>query len=195
MKLKEKTSRFLVPVGLGAHLRHWGVDADKIDEFYWYESKNIGPITYRCTPAQHFSGRGISDKMSTLWASWVIEGKHKIFFSGDSGYFEEFSKIGEKYGPFDACVMECGQYDELWDAIHMFPEETVRAHLDLRGDLLIPIHWGAFSISLHDWNDPVKRVFRASEEKGVNLATPVIGEPIHIGEEQTFSTWWKNIND
>src|SRR5690606_12534059 len=104
-----------------------------------------------------------------------IKGRHTVFFSGDSGYFPEFKKIGKKYGPFDVCFIECGQYNELWKDIHMFPEETAQAHLDLKGKTLIPIHWGAFSLGMHDWNEPVKRLKNACVLKNIQIATPKPG--------------------
>ncbi|MFP3393837.1 MBL fold metallo-hydrolase, partial [Brevibacillus sp. SIMBA_076] len=82
----------------------------------------------------------------------------KVFFSGDSGYAPHFKEIGNKYGPFDLTLMECGQYDTRWSAIHMLPEETVQAHIDVKGELLVPIHWGAFTLALHEWSDPIERV-------------------------------------
>jgi len=192
LELKEKTKLFLVPVGVGSHLEKWGVEKSKIKELYWYESFVLDELTFSCTPSQHFSGRGFGDKMCTLWASWVIKGKHNIYFSGDSGYFDEFKTIGEKYGPFDVCLMECGQYDPMWKDIHMFPEETAQAHQDLKGELLIPIHWGGFSLSLHDWDDPVKRLEKVCQQQNINMATPKIGEAIYIGKEQEFTSWWKD---
>lgn len=194
LRLKDKTKLFLVPLGVGAHLEAWGVKKNRIRELYWYEDVVVDGITFTCTPAQHFSGRGLTDKMQTLWCSWVIRGDHNIYFSGDSGYFPEFKKIGEQYGPFDACFLECGQYNPLWKDIHMFPEETAQAHLDLKGKTLIPIHWGAFSLGLHNWNEPVERLRTACVANSIELATPVIGEPIRIGEKQSFPMWWKSID-
>ncbi|PCJ94511.1 MAG: hypothetical protein COA50_12175 [Flavobacteriaceae bacterium] len=191
-KLKNKTKQFIVPLGVGGHLEKWGVPKSKITELYWHESIKVDDIVFTATPAQHFSGRGLRDKMATLWSSWVITGQHNIFFSGDSGYFNGFKEIGEKYGPFDVCMMECGQYDELWADIHMFPEQTVQAHIDVKGDMLIPIHWGGFALATHDWDGPIKRLSKVSKEKNINLATPIIGEKIIIGGNQQFSDWWKD---
>lgn len=193
LELKNKTKQFIVPLGVGAHLEKWGVDNSKITELNWYEDITIDEMTFSCTPAQHFSGRGITDKFRTLWCSWVIDGKHKIFFSGDSGYSDEFKKIGEKYGPFDVCLMECGQYDELWGDIHMFPKQTVQAHLDLGGNMLIPIHWGGFTLATHNWDDPIIRLSSICKQQNINLSTPIIGEKIVIGKKQEFSTWWKTL--
>lgn len=191
-KIKDKTKQFIVPLGVGGHLEKWGVAKEKITELYWHESLKVNDVLFTATPAQHFSGRGLTDKMATLWSSWVITGKHNIYFSGDSGYFDGFKKIGETYGPFDVTMMECGQYDELWDDIHMFPEQTAQAHLDVKGNMLIPIHWGGFTLANHDWNNPIKRLAKTCKEKNINLATPIIGEKINIGGNQQFSDWWKN---
>ncbi|WP_163103372.1 MBL fold metallo-hydrolase [Peribacillus alkalitolerans] len=192
-KLKDKVNQFFVPFGVASHLKRWGVLPEKIHEHDWWNEFEYEGLTLACTPARHFSGRSLNDRNSTLWCSWVISGKQdKIFFSGDSGYGPHFKEIGDKYGPFDLTMMECGQYDERWSAIHMLPEETVQAHLDVKGKLLIPIHWGAFTLALHDWTDPVDRVLSSANEKGVTIATPKIGEPVILGSnEYPSTTWWR----
>jgi L-ascorbate metabolism protein UlaG (beta-lactamase superfamily) len=129
-----------------------------------------------------------------LWCSWVIVGREaKIFYSGDSGYGPHFKEIGEKYGPFDLTLLECGQYDERWSNIHMMPEETVRAHLELRGKMLIPVHWGAYTLSFHAWTDPVERVTEAALKYQVSISTPKIGETVVItSKEFPTNRWWRN---
>ncbi|MNM57549.1 Beta-lactamase superfamily domain protein [compost metagenome] len=127
-----------------------------------------------------------------MWCSWVIASpERKVFFSGDSGYGPHFKQIGDKYGPFDLALMECGQYDPRWSDIHMLPEQTVQAHADVRGGVLLPIHWGAFTLSLHDWNDPVRRATAEAERRNVPVATPKIGEPVDIGDPAyPKEAWW-----
>ncbi|MGO4108552.1 MBL fold metallo-hydrolase [Paenibacillus sp. YAF4_2] len=192
-RLKDKVGRFFVPLGVAAHLERWGVAADRIEEFNWWEEIVWEGIVLASTPARHFSGRGLTDRNSTLWCSWVILGREaRIFFSGDSGYGPHFQQIGDKYGPFDLTLMECGQYDERWQAIHMLPEETVQAHLDVKGKVMIPIHWGAFKLALHDWRDPVERAVKSARERSTKIATPRIGEPVIIGAEPYPSiAWWR----
>jgi L-ascorbate metabolism protein UlaG (beta-lactamase superfamily) len=192
-KLMDKTSQFIVPLGVRQHLIKWGVHSDKIIEHNWWEELEFNGLKLACTPARHFSGRGLFDRDSTLWCSWVIVGREtKIYYSGDSGYGPHFKEIGEKYGPFDLTLLECGQYDERWSNIHMIPEETVRAHLDLRGQMLIPVHWGAFTLSFHAWTDPVERVTEAALKYQVSISTPKIGETVVITSKD-FPTrpWWR----
>ncbi len=191
VKLRDKVGHFFVPLGLGSHLRYWDIPEDKITELDWWQEVEFRDLKLVCTPSQHFSGRGLGDRASTLWSSWAIVGKERrVYFSGDSGYFPGFKEIGEKYGPFDLSLMECGQYNDLWPEVHMVPEETVQAHIDLGGDLLMPIHWGAFSLAFHSWTDPVERAIQAAEANGVRIATPRIGEPIVLGEEPPQDKWW-----
>ncbi|WP_379156668.1 MBL fold metallo-hydrolase [Paenibacillus sp. sgz5001063] len=192
-QLKDKVGMFIVPLGVGAHLQRWGVSREKIREQDWWDEFQYAGLTLTSAPARHFSGRSLLDRNTTLWCSWIIRGvETKIFFSGDSGYGAHFAEIGEQYGPFDLTLMECGQYDPRWADIHMLPEQTVQAHLDVRGALMIPIHWGAFTLSMHDWTDPVERVFAAAKAQGVRLATPRIGEPVYTGSADVPSlTWWK----
>jgi len=193
-KIKNKVGRFYTPLGVGNHLKSWGVIEEKITELNWWESVEFGSISLICTPARHFSGRGLFDRATTLWCSWIIKGtKDNIYFSGDSGYDTHFKEIGDKYGPFDISLMDCGQYNEDWNLIHMMPEETVKASLDLKSKLTLPIHWGGFTLAFHDWTDPIERVMIEANELSMPVTTPKIGEPVIIGKS-TFPTekWWLN---
>ncbi|PWK16513.1 MBL fold metallo-hydrolase [Tumebacillus permanentifrigoris] len=191
-KIKDKVRQFIVPLGVGGHLERWGVDPNLIQEHDWWDEFDYEGIQLACTPARHFSGRSLSDRNATLWCSWVIAGTQtKVYFSGDSGYGPHFQEIGDKYGPFDLTFMECGQYDARWAAIHMMPEETVQAHLDVRGNVMIPIHWAAFTLGFHEWTDPVERVTKSARERDVEVATPMIGETVTWGAKYPTATWWK----
>jgi L-ascorbate metabolism protein UlaG (beta-lactamase superfamily) len=190
--LNEKTKQFVVPLGVGARMAKWGIPPSKITELDWWEAYPFDQnLTITATPAQHFSGRGLTDRNQTLWASWVIETSwHNLFFSGDSGYFDGFKQIGKKYGPFDMTFIECGAYNESWSQVHMFPEQTVQAHLDLGGNILHPIHWGTFNLALHPWYEPMQRVTAASKRANVELATPMVGGTTIYGETGSQDRWW-----
>jgi L-ascorbate metabolism protein UlaG (beta-lactamase superfamily) len=190
--LKNKTKVFCVPLGVSEHLLHWGVDEKKILEFDWWESKSILPeFELIATPARHFSGRGFK-RDKTLWASYVLKtSQHRIFIGGDSGYDGSFKTIGEKYGPFDIAMLECGQYDAQWPYIHMMPEETVQASIDLNARVLMPVHWGKFTLALHPWKEPIERASKHAAALKVKLATPQIGEPIVLHDLIPQREWWK----
>jgi L-ascorbate metabolism protein UlaG (beta-lactamase superfamily) len=192
-KLKNKVKQFYTPLGVGAHLKAWGIDQDRIHELDWWEERSFEGLIFRCTPAQHFSGRGLGDRANTLWSSWIIQSKNEnIFFSGDSGYGDHFKEIGEKYGPFDFAMMECGQYDKKWPEIHMFPEETAQAALDINANQMMPIHWAAFRLGLHTWTDPVERLTKKASELGVKIQVPQIGTSIFLNsEDNSLPAWWK----
>jgi L-ascorbate metabolism protein UlaG (beta-lactamase superfamily) len=193
IKLKHKVNQFYVPLGLGAHLEKWGIPTENIMEAEWWDEFQFDhEILLACVPMRHFSGRGIADRNKTLWAGWVIKSeKHTVIHTGDSGYGPHFNQIGEKYGPFDLTMVECGQYNEGWPYIHMTPEETVQAHIDLDGRLLLPIHWGRFNLSLHNWTDPAERASLASSQKNVDLITPVPGQKVSLNNPLAYYAWWK----
>ncbi len=193
-KLKGKVSKFYTPLGVGKHLQEWGIEKERIIELDWWEDAKLDDITFRSTPAQHFSGRGLTDRDSTFWCSWIIASEtENIFFSGDSGYAPHFKEIGEKYGPFDFAMLECGQYDKLWPDVHMFPEQTAQAGLDIRAKKIMPIHWGAFKLAQHSWTDPIERVSKKAKELNIELVSPSIGESIVIDNTtKTNEDWWKN---
>jgi len=190
LKLKDNVGHFYTALGVESHLMSWGIPHEKITSLDWWQSSEKMDLMFVATPARHFSGRGLTDRNKTQWASWVIKGKKEsIYFSGDGGYADHFQKIGEKYGPFDFAMLECGQYNRRWAQIHMTPEETAQAAVDLRAKKAMPIHWGAFNLSLHSWTDPIERVKVAAEKLGVSLVHPVIGQEFSIMENPS-TNWW-----
>lgn len=191
VKIKDRVKMFYVPLGVGGHLKSWGVSEEKIVELNWWEETQFEGLTFISTPSRHFSGRGLSNRDSTLWSSWIIRNEEtSIFFSGDGGYSKAFKEIGDKFGPFDLTLLECGQYNEAWSDIHMMPEETAKAHLDLKGKLLMPIHWGAFKLSIHPWNEPVERLLKEADSLNINVTTPKIGETLILNKSEPTSKWW-----
>ena len=192
--LRDKVGAFYVPLGVGAHLERWGVPSEKIVELDWWEEATHGELTLTLTPTRHFSGRRGVDGYKTLWGSWVMRGSHhNVFFSGDSGFWDGFAEIGQRFGPFDLTLMECGAYNEGWASIHMMPEETAQAHRDLRGDLLMPIHWGKFNLSLHGWTEPVERLLAAADEPAIRVVTPRVGQGFDTSRTIPQSHWWREV--
>ncbi|QLG45617.1 MBL fold metallo-hydrolase [Costertonia aggregata] len=194
--LKEKVGVFYTPLGVGVHLTEWGVDQSNIIELDWWGEVNFQGLRFICTPAQHFSGRGITDGGSTLWSSWVIQtASENIFFSGDSGYGAHFKEIGDIYGPFDFAMLECGQYNELWKEIHMMPEEAAQAGLDIKAKKIMPIHWGSFKLAMHPWTEPVSRILKKATELNIPVTVPKIGEPIYLDTQNiSKEKWWEAFN-
>lgn len=191
-KLMGKTKSFFVPLGVGAHLESWGIESERIHEMNWWDELEVDGLKLAFTPSRHFSGRGLNNRFSTLWGSWVILGRtDRIYFSGDGGYGPHFKEIGERYGPFDFAMMECGQYNERWKEIHMMPEETAQAGLDIGAKVTMPIHWAAFSLAMHSWTDPVERVLKKAEELQLPVFVPKIGSYIQLDKNlETQDEWW-----
>lgn len=195
-KLAPKVAHFVTPLGVGDRLMGWGVPAAKVQQFDWWQGTTVAGVKLVATPAQHFSGRSLSDGNRTLWASWVIEAGQgadatRIFFSGDTGYFDGFKAIGERFGPFDLTLIETGAYDPQWPDVHMQPEESLQAHLDVNGRHMMPIHNGTFDLALHAWTDPFDRITALAEKAGVPLVAPVMGERLDIRQPALSKQWWK----
>ena len=191
-KIKDKVGHFYVPLGIGPHLRRWGVPAARITEMNWGDSVKIPGLTLRCTPSRHFSGRGLGNGNSTLWCSWVVQAAaRRVFYTGDGGYGPHFAAIGRQYGPFDLALVECGQYNESWADIHMRPEQSVQAARDVRAAVMLPVHWGAFTEALHPWNEPVTRATAEAARLGQVMTTPHLGEPVVLGSALPQQRWWE----
>jgi len=195
LTLAQKTRHFLAPLGVGDRLIKWGIDPRKVQQLDWWQRTEVDGIRFIATPSQHFSGRSLSDGNSTLWASWVIiDGDTRIFFSGDSGYFDGFKRIGEQHGPFDLTLMETGAYNVDWPHVHMQPEQTLQAHLDLKGRWLLPIHNGTFDLAMHAWHEPFDRILALAWERNVSITTPQMGEAFNLTEPQRGRAWWLEVD-
>lgn len=192
LDIDSRVSRYLVPLGVKAHLQRWGVIGTRITEMDWYDSTSHQAVTFTMAPSRHFSGRSLR-RSSTLWGSWIIQSSAlNIYFSGDSGYFDEFKTIGQHYGPFDFAFVENGAYNLNWTQIHMMPEESIQAAIDLRAKVFFPVHWGRFDLSSHAWDEPVKRAKAAATKQNVELASPLIGE-IFTTTNYPTTEWWLTV--
>jgi L-ascorbate metabolism protein UlaG (beta-lactamase superfamily) len=194
-ELDKRGVPFFVPLGVGTHLRRWGVK--QVTELDWWEHADITSPTGATlqlgpTPARHFSGRSLTDRNSTLWASWAIIGPtRRVWFGGDTGIHETgFKEIGDKLGPFDLTIIPIGAYDPQWHDVHMNPEEAITAHTLVRGGVMFPIHWGTFDLALHTWRDPIDRLLAAAQAQQVTLALPMPGLPVRVGVDTANEPWW-----
>ena len=178
-KLNGNVKHYYVPLGVKRHLLRWNIEESKITEMDWWDKVVVNEVEINFVPSRHFSGRGLFDRDKSLWGGFTLKSESQnIFWSGDSGYGDHFKEIGERLGPFDLAFVECGQYNENWDQIHMFPEESVQAALDVKAEKAMPIHWGAFTLALHDWEDPVERFKKTAQENSLPYMFPKMGEQI-----------------
>ncbi|MCP4502051.1 MAG: hypothetical protein GY822_19005 [Deltaproteobacteria bacterium] len=189
--LAKKGVRFVVPLGVGAHLSYWKIPAEQIVELDWWDSHKVGDVELTATPARHFSGRGLTDRDATLWSGWSMRGpEHRVFYSGDTAMHDGFVDIGKRLGPFDMTLMESGAYNQSWADVHMGPEQAMRAHQLVGGKVFVAAHWGLFDLSLHSWVEPIERVLAAAEKAQVTVVTPRIGGQVELGKLQKPERWW-----
>ncbi|MYR06566.1 MBL fold metallo-hydrolase [Gordonia sp. SID5947] len=201
---RQPGARFVAPIGVGAHLVSWGIAADRIDQLDWWDDQVLsfghGDLTFTCTPARHFSGRSLTRNL-TQWASWVVSGPaHSFFFSGDTGFSEQFDEVGMRLGGVDLTLVAVGAYDPVWPDVHVNPEEAVRVHRmvtrDRVGDaVMIPIHWGTFNLARHSWGDPIARLLPAADENAATVMVPQPGGAIDLvtrsGTGLQDPMWWE----
>jgi L-ascorbate metabolism protein UlaG (beta-lactamase superfamily) len=192
--MKAWDTKFIVPLGVGAHLAYWGIPESRIVELDWWESTPIGDLSIVATPARHASGRTVFDKDATLWAGYAFVGsKHRVYFSGDTGLFPAMNEIGSKLGPFDLTMIETGQYHPTWPDWHLGPEQAVMAHRMVRGRLMLPIHWGLLELAYHGWTEPVERTLAAAERSGSTVVTPRPGQSFEPDAPPAPEHWWPAI--
>ena len=192
--LDRRGTTFIVPLGIGSHLAYWGVDEKNIVELDWWDEKKVGDITIVATPARHASGRLGSQSNQTFWAGYALIGPaHRVWYSGDTGFTPEFAEGGKRGGPFDATLLDTGQYDPAWPDNHLGPELAVEAHRLVGGKTLIPIHWALFNLAPHAWTEPPERILAAARCAGVRLAIPRPGESIDPATAPPPTRWWPKI--
>ncbi|NNC22080.1 hypothetical protein HJC22_40950 [Corallococcus exiguus] len=194
--LAKRRVPFVTALGVGRHLESFGVAPELITELDWWEEHRVGPVAFRATPSQHFSGRGLGDRNKTLWASWVLTtDKHRLFFSGDTGLTTEFEEIGRRCGPFDLVMLEVGAFHPSWGGIHLGPENALKAHAMLGGGTLMPVHWGTFNLALHAWDEPVETLVKLATEQQVRLFTPGLGRSLEPSRVEGVTPWWRDVGE
>jgi L-ascorbate metabolism protein UlaG (beta-lactamase superfamily) len=186
-----QNGRFVVPLGIGSALRGWGIDENRITELGWGDSFKQNGLTITAVEGVHFSSRSFSDRYKTLWAAYVVKSTQKsIFWSGDSGYGEHFTRFKEQYGPFDLAAIEIDGWNAGWARSHLFPDEAVQAAMDIGAEYILPIHWGVYDLAMHHWHESIDAFMDRAEAKKFKTLTPQMGERIVPGESLT-KHWWK----
>lgn len=191
-ELQPRTRKIVCGLGVGSHLEYWGYTTDQLIELDWDQSVGLdNGIKLHALPARHFSGRGFT-RNNTLWVSYLLETPiQKIFIGGDSGYDTHFAEIGKRFGSIDLAILENGQYNLAWQAIHCLPDEVLKAGKDLKAKRIMPVHSSKFSLALHAWDEPLKELKRLNTVDPIPLVTPRIGEPVSLADESTaFTDWW-----
>ncbi|HEX9952333.1 MAG TPA: MBL fold metallo-hydrolase [Rubricoccaceae bacterium] len=193
-RLAGRVPRWIAPLGVGAHLERWGVPPERITELDWWDETTVGGVRLVCTPARHFSGRGLTNRDGTLWSGWAFVGdRHRVYSTGDGAFSPDFARVGERLGPFDAALVEIGAYSAAWPDVHMGPEQAVQAHLAARGGLLMPVHWATFNLAFHGWTEPVERLLVAAEAAGVRVAVPRPGASVEPTDPPPVERWWPEV--
>lgn len=193
LAMREWPTRFIVPLGVGAHLERWGIPRDRIAELDWWQATRVGPVDVSLVPARHSSGRVDPRADRTLWGGFVLVGpRHRLYFSGDTGLQEDMDAIGARYGPFDLALVEAGQYDDAWPDAHLGPEQAVRTAERVGARVLLPVHWGLFKLAPHGWTEPVERVLAAAACSDVAVITPRPGQPVEPDARTPADAqrWW-----
>ncbi|MGH8691522.1 MAG: MBL fold metallo-hydrolase [Burkholderiales bacterium] len=195
--LAELDVPFVTSLGVGAHLERWGVRPERIAELDWWESHRLANsgLSVTAAPSQHFSGRGLDNRNSTLWSSLVIRSpRHAVFFSGDTGLTTEYQAIRERLGPFDLVMLEVGGLHPSWGDMHLGPQNALDALALLGGGVFLPIHWGTFSLAMHAWDQPAEVLLELGPKKGVHLVMPRLGEPVEPAHAEGVEPWWRGVD-
>lgn len=186
---------FVAPLGVGAHLRSWGVAGTRVVEADWDDVVEVAGLTFTCLEARHFSGRSFR-RDTTQWAAWKVAGPdHTVYVAGDTGATSAHARAGAAHGPFDLTLMPVGAYADIWPDIHTTPEQAVGGHVDLRGRVLLPVHWATFALGFHPWDEPAERTIEAAGAHGVALALPRPGERLDLTRPDDRGTpWWREVS-
>jgi L-ascorbate metabolism protein UlaG (beta-lactamase superfamily) len=192
---KQPTTHFITSLGVGERFERWRVPAKRITELDWWEQTDVKGVTITAAPAQHFSGRGIKDRNTTLWSSYHLHGKrHSFFFGADTGLTQEYSDIARRLGPFDMVALEIGAYHPSWGDIHMGPVNALIAYGLLASGAFLPIHWGTFNLAIHPWSEPAETVLQLGTPAGVPLIMPKLGAPVEPTQANGVDPWWRAVS-
>lgn len=194
--LRRGDTPFVTSLGVGAHLEAWGIPAERIFELDWWESYELpnADLTITAAPSQHFSGRGLRGRNSTLWSSMVLRSqRHSVFFSGDTGLTTEYAVIRERLGPFDLVMLEVGAFHPAWGQIHLGPANALEAWSLLGRSPFLPVHWGTFCLAMHAWDEPAETLLAMGHKLGTPLVMPRLGEPVEPAQVERVTPWWRSV--
>jgi L-ascorbate metabolism protein UlaG (beta-lactamase superfamily) len=193
-KLARMPVPFITSLGVGAHLETCGIPPERITELDWWDQSEVRGVTVTAAPAQHFSGRGIKNRNTTLWSSFHFQGPSHSFFDGaDTGLTREYSDIARRLGPFDMVSLEIGAFHPAWGDIHLGPDNALAAYALLGSGLFLPIHWGTFNLAMHAWDEPAEVVFRRAPALGIPLVMPRLGDPVEPSHTEEPEPWWRSV--
>ena len=176
---------YFVPLRIDRWLRRQGISADRIVALDWWQSdaeslrwrtdaQGSGSAQFTALPAQHFSGRNLTGRNQTLWASWQIQVDDlNIYFGGDTGYNDvDFREIGERLGPFDLGIIPIGAYRprSFMGGIHVDPAQALQIHQDVRARTSMGMHWGAFMLAAEHPEEVQRDLTAARQAAGLGAA-------------------------
>jgi N-acyl-phosphatidylethanolamine-hydrolysing phospholipase D len=169
---------FVVPLGLKAWMAECGIS--RVAELDWWQSISVqgaaGPVDVVLVPAQHWSARGLTDRMTTLWGGFAVFASDlHLFFSGDTAYSKDFSDIHARFANrqrdagFDIALIAIGAYEPRWFMTeqHVNPAEAVQIHLDLGAKRSVGVHWGTFQLTDEALDEPPRRLAEVRSERGI----------------------------
>jgi L-ascorbate metabolism protein UlaG (beta-lactamase superfamily) len=187
---------FITTLGVGAHLQAWGIAPERITELDWWQAHTVPGtgLTVTAAPSQHFSGRGLKTRNSTLWASMAVRGpRHAVFFSGDTGLTGQYATIRERLGPFDLALLEVGAWHPAWGDIHLGPDHAMQALALLGHPAFLPVHWGTFCLAMHDWDQPAERLLELAPSSPAALLMPGLGQALEPAHGPLLKPWWRQL--
>lgn len=180
---------FYVPIGLKKLFIKKGYR--NVTEANWWETFSHHDLNLTFVPAQHWTKRTLTDTNTSHWGGWVMESaktNHNVYFAGDSGYFRGFTEIGERY-QVDIVLMPIGAYEPEWfmNISHINPEDAIKAFLELKGRIFIPMHYGAYRLADDTGPEALERLlneWKRLELDSGQLAVLKIGETLWIDREK-----------
>jgi L-ascorbate metabolism protein UlaG (beta-lactamase superfamily) len=161
----------------------WGVEdlvADlgfaRVVTLEWWQTKQVNGLDVTMTPCKHWGARLFKDTHRGF-GGYVIQGaNHTLYHSGDTAYFDGFTKIGKRLKP-EVALLPIGAYrPDSYRGVHTCPEEALQAFLDLGAKRMIPMHYGTFRLSQEPMDEPVERLLAAAKQAGVTNAVRVLPE-------------------
>ncbi|MDH2998737.1 hypothetical protein A1D22_02725 [Pasteurellaceae bacterium LFhippo2] len=185
---------FIAPLGMEVLLKKSGISEDRIFTMDWWDSIHFGDFEITSVPARHNTGRSLFDKNKTLWSGYVFKTPaEQIYYSGDTSFGDgkHFEQIAKHFGQFDLALIENGQYNTAWLDNHLLPEQTAEVAKIVNAQRFMPVHWGAYPMAIHKWNEPLKLSIPLVEQYGIKVLTPILGE-VFDKDTQT-EKWWEHL--
>jgi L-ascorbate metabolism protein UlaG (beta-lactamase superfamily) len=173
-RLRGRGPEIVVPHGVDDLVSQLGFRS--ISTVKWWQSIEVAGLRITMTPCKHWGARLFSDTHRGYGGYVIDSGRHSVYHSGDTAYFEGFAEIGRRLSPRVALLPIGAYFPDTYLAVHTSPEEALRGFVEVGARRMVPMHYGTFRLGREPMDEPLQRLHAEAERLGIESQVHVVEE-------------------